>query len=132
VDAASGGITDLIPSFSNNDTVLNFASDPFLAPDGQLYFFYATEPYAQQEGISRVNLQLVRSAVDGVTNRTVLNPDIFNSLNEALWAPDASLVITVSGPIQEVYEGGITELYYTDGSAAISLLTYAFDLKWGP
>jgi hypothetical protein len=133
VDAASGAVTDLIPAFSQNNTVLNFASEPFPSPDGQLYFFYATQPYAQQDEISRVPLQLVRSAADGVTNRTILSADIFNTLNETLWAPDASFVITASGPIADVYQGGIVELYYTDGQRAmISLLPFAFDLKWGP
>lgn len=133
VDSASGIVTDLIPSFSDNDSILNFASNPFLALDGQLYFFYTTQPYTQQEDISRVPLQLVRSAADGVTGRTILIPDIFNSLNEALWAPDGSFVITASGPIQDVYQGGLVELYYTDGQrAAISLLPFAMNLKWGP
>ncbi len=133
VDAANGMVTDLIPAFSNNESVLNFASSPFLAADGQLYYFYATQPYTQQDDVSRAPLQLVRSAADAVTNRTVLNPEIFNTLNEALWAPDASFVITASGPIAEVYQGGIVELYYTDGQrATISLLPFAFDLKWGP
>ncbi len=93
VDGGSGVVTDLIPSLTENDSLLNFASDPFLAPNGQLYFFYATEPYTQQEDVSRPPLQLVHSTADGVTNRTVLSPEIFNTLNEALWAPDASFVI---------------------------------------
>jgi len=133
VDAASGVVTDLVPAFSNNDSILNFVLSPFLAPDGQLYYFYAAVPYTQQDEVTRAPLQLVRSAADGVTNRTIVFADIFNTLNEALWAPDANLVITVSGPIAEVYQGGIVELYYTDGQKPpISLLNYAFDLRWGP
>ena len=133
MDATSGVVTDLIPDLTENDSILNFASDPFLAPDGQLYFFYATEPYTQQDDVSRPPLQLVRSAADGVTNRTVLSPEIFNTLNEALWAPDASFVITASGPIADVYQGGIVEMYYTDGQGAmLPLLPFAFELKWGP
>jgi hypothetical protein len=133
VDAASGAVTDLIPAFSNNESTLNFATDPFLAPDGKLYYFYATLPYTQQDEVNRPPLQLVDSAADGVTNRTVISADIFNTLNETLWSPDASFVITVSGPIAEVYQGGITELYYTDGQReSISLLPFAFELKWGP
>lgn len=133
VDGTSGVTTDLIPSFSENNSALNFASNPFLAPDGQLYYFYATQPYTQQDEVSRAPLQLVRSAADGVTNRTVLSPEIFNTLNEALWAPDASFVVTASGPIADVYQGGIVELYYTDGQGAmLPLLPFAFDLKWGP
>jgi hypothetical protein len=130
VDGASGVITDLI---SSSDSVLNFASNPFLAPNGQLYFFYATQPYTQQDEVSRAPLQLVRSSADGVTNRTVLSPDVYNTLNETLWAPDASFVITASGPIADVYQGGIVELHYMDAQKAmVSLLPFAFDLKWGP
>lgn len=133
VDASSGNITELIPGLTQNDTILNFASNPYLAADGQLYFFYATQPYTQQDSVNRAPLQLVRSAVDGVTNRTVISPDVFNTLNETLWAADGSFVVTVSGPLEEVYQGGIVEIYYTDGQRApISLIPYAFDLKWGP
>ena len=84
VDGTSGVVTDLIPSLTEGDSLLNFASDPFLAPDGQLYFFYATLPYTQQEDVSRVPLQLVRSAADSVTDRTVLRPETYENLNEAL------------------------------------------------
>jgi len=131
-DANSGAVSDLIAGLSENNSTLNFAADPFPAPDGQLYFFYATLPYTQQDEVDRAPLQLVRSAADGVTNRTVLSADVFNTLNEALWASDASFVITASGPIADVYEGGIVELYYTDGhTGPISLLPFAFKLKWG-
>jgi len=133
VDGTGGTITSLIPSLSKSDSILNFASDPFLAPDGQLYFFYATQPFTQQDEVSRVPLQIVRSAPDGVTNRTVLRPDTYQGLNEALWAPDASFVIVADAPIQDVYQGGIAELVYTDGQkGVISLVPFAMDMKWGP
>jgi kynureninase len=133
VDGITGSVTDLIPAFSGNQDTLNFAADPFPAPDGQLYFFYATQPYTQQDEVNRVSLQLVRSSPDGVSNRTVLLPDVFTTLNEALWAPDASFVITASGPIADVYQGGIVELYYTDGHSVMTpLLPFGFTLKWGP
>jgi hypothetical protein len=131
IDSANGVVTTLINGDPGNGT-FNFADDVYFAPDGQLYYFFVNLP-AGQEFVNRPPLQLVRSAADGVTNRTVLSPDIFNTLNESLWAPDASFVITASGPIAEVYQGGIVELYYTDGQRpAISLLPFAFELKWGP
>lgn len=74
VNGTSGVVTDLIASLTKGDSLLNFASNPFLASDGQLYFFYATLPYTQQEDVSRVPLQLVRSAADGVTDRTGYAP----------------------------------------------------------
>jgi hypothetical protein len=132
-DGTGGTITSLIPSLSKSDSILNFASDPFLLPDGQLYFFYATQPFTQQDEVSRVPLQIVRSAPDGVTNRTVLRPDTYQGLNEALWAPDASFVIVADAPIQDVYQGGIAELVYTDGQkGVVSLVPFAMNMKWGP
>lgn len=131
VDSATGAVTTLVNADAGNGT-FNFADAAYPAPDGQLYYFFTNQPNTA-EFVSRPPLQLVRSAADGVTNRTVLIPDIFNTLNEALWSPDASFVITASGPIQEVYQGGLVELYYTDGQRAmISLLPFASELKWGP
>ena len=133
VDATSGVITNLIPSLSNTDSILNFASNPFLASDVQLYFFYTSQPYTQQDEVSRVPLQLVRSAPDGVTNRTVLRPETYTGMNEALWAPDASFVIIADAPIQDVNQGGLAELVYTDGQkGVISLVDFAMNMKWGP
>jgi hypothetical protein len=131
VDSSTGAVTTLLPGDAGNGT-FNFADAPYLAPDGQLYYFFVNQSNTE-EFVNRAPLQLVRSGADGVTNRTVLSPEIFNTLNEALWAPDASFVITASGPIADVYQGGIVELYYTDGQGAmLPLLPFAFDLKWGP
>jgi hypothetical protein len=133
VDGSNGTITDLIPSLTASDTILNFASAPFLSPDGFLYFFYATQPFTKQDQVDRPPLRLVRSEVDGVTNRTVLRPETFELMNEALWAPDASFVITAMTSSQDVYRGGKAELYYTDGQqGVISLLPFVMDMKWGP
>ncbi len=102
----------------------------FLAPDGQLYFFFAS---ANSEFNARAPLQLVRAAVDGVTDRTVLRPESFQLMNEALWAPDANFVIVAMAPIQDVYQGGMIELYYTDGQKEmISLAPFGQQLRWGP
>ncbi len=131
VDTASGKVTSLIPGDAGNGT-FNFADEPFLAPDGQLYFFYANGPM-NNEYVSRVPLQLVRSEPDGVTGRTPIRSETFNLLNEALWAPDASFVIAATAPIDQVYQGGIAELYYTDGQKEpIKLLDFAANMKWGP
>ena len=130
VDAASGVVTTLLPTDASGGNV-NLADEPYLAPDGQLYFFFAT--VSNPDGmIERSQLQLVRSAPDGVTGRTVLRPEIFELLNEALWAPDASFVITAKAPTDTIYAGSVIELYYTDGSSMISLLPFGQQLKWGP
>ncbi len=131
VDAATGNVTTLLlGSFDTNPA--DVASAPFLAPDGQLYFFYTSLPNAD-EFINRPPLQLVRSAPDGVTNRTVLRPETYENMNEALWAPDASFVIAAIAPISEVYQGGAAQLVYIDGQmGVISLVPFAMEMKWGP
>jgi Tol biopolymer transport system component len=131
VDSATGKVTTLLAGDAGNGT-FNFADEPCLAPDGRLYYFFANQP-AGDEFVSRVPLQLVRSAPDGVTGRAPVRPETFNLMNEALWAPDASFVIVASAPIQDVYSGGAAELYYTDGQKAmIPLVPFALDMKWGP
>jgi hypothetical protein len=131
VDAASGNVTTLLPAEAGGGNY-NFADEPYLAPDGQLYFFFATAP-APDGFADNAPLQMVRSAADGVTGRTVLRPETFETLNAALWAPDASFVITAKAPTDSVYAGGVIELYYTDATkTTISLVPFGQQLKWGP
>jgi hypothetical protein len=131
VDAASGNVTTLLPSEAGGGNY-NFADEPYLAPDGQLYFFFAAAP-APDGFADNAPLQMVRSAADGVTGRTVLRPETFETLNEALWAPDASFVITAKAPSDTVYAGGVIELYYTDGTKSmLPLVPFGQQLKWGP
>ncbi len=131
VDASNGQVTTLLSGNFDSNPV-NLADEPFLAPDGQLYYFYGTAP-AGSDMINRPALQLVRSSSDGITNRTVLRPETFNFMNEALWSPDGSFVIVANAPIQDVYQGGAVELYYTDGQKTmIPLHPYAQNFKWGP
>ncbi len=131
VDTSTGAVTTLINGDPGTGT-FHFADDPYLAPDGQLYYFYTSLP-SGQEFINRPPLQLVRAAADGVTNRTVLRPETYENANESLWAPDASFVVIAEAPIQEVYQGGMVKLIYTDGQkGVISLIPFAMEMKWGP
>jgi Tol biopolymer transport system component len=131
VDAGTGQVTTLLVSDPENGK-FNFADEPYLAPDGQLYYFFFSPPTAD-DFVNRLPLQLVRSAPDGVTDRTVLNSSTYENMNEALWAPDASFVIVAEAPIQDVYRGGIAELVYTDPQkGVVSLLPFAMEMKWGP
>jgi hypothetical protein len=130
VDTATGATTTLLSS--DTGAPIHAADEPFLAPDGNLYYFYASLP-ATDIGSSHVPLQLVRSAPDGVTNRTVLRPETFDLMNEALWAPDGSLVITAMAPIQDVYVGGAPQVVYTDPAKnTVPLVPFAINMKWGP
>lgn len=130
VDANTGLVTTLLIG-TFDITPLQLADEVYPAPDGQLYFFYGTLPNADSMG-ARAPLQIVRSGLDGITGRTVLRPEVFMYVNEALWAPDASLVVVVNGS-DSVYQGGKLELYYTDGQKAmIPLAPFGYHLKWGP
>jgi len=130
VDAATGEVTTLIQGDAGGGNY-NVADEAYLAPDGQLYFFFATVP--SPEGIiTRSPLQLVRSAPDGVTERTILSEENFELLNEALWAPDASFVVAAIAPAQEIYQGGQAEIVYLDGRPKVVLTPSAQQMKWGP
>jgi hypothetical protein len=130
VDAAKGEVITLIPGDAGGGT-FNAAKDAYLAPDGQLYFFFAT--VSNPEGVfNRAPLQLVRSAPDGVTGRTVLSNEDFELLNEALWAPDASFAIVALAESPEIYQGGQANVVYLDARSDVELLPFAQNMKWGP
>ena len=130
VDAATGQVTTLIPGDAGGGNY-NLADEAYLAPDGQLYFLFATMP--SPEGIiTRSPLQVVRSAPDGVTGRSVLSTEDLQLLNEALWAPDASFLVAVIAPSQEIYQGGEAKIIYLDGRPSVPLVSYAQRMKWGP
>jgi Tol biopolymer transport system component len=130
IDAASGQITTLLPSEAGNNT-FNFADAPQIGPDGQLYFFFANTP-ATEEFFMNAPLQLVRSAPDGVTGRTVLIPDTFHNMNDILWSPDISFFIMVTAPSDQAYQGGPAQIVYVDGRPRVEILPFAVNLRWGP
>jgi hypothetical protein len=130
VNAADGQVSAVLAS---DDVAENFnlAGSPYLGPDGQLYFVYGNQ-IGLNDFVVTVPMQLVRSAPDGVTNRTVLRPESFNTSDEYLWAPDASFVIVTIPPSQQGL-GSAAQLYYTDGQKAmVPLLPSARYIKWGP
>lgn len=128
VDPSNGDVTTLLASNYDTNT-FNLAKYPYLAPDNQLYFFYLASNTGEY---SRTPLQLVRSAVDGVTGRTVIRAEKFDMMNEALWAPDASFVIVAKAPTQDVYQGGIPSIVYIDGGPDVQLTDFAQQMSWGP
>jgi Tol biopolymer transport system component len=130
VDAATGAVTTLLPGEAGDGTY-NLPDEPFLAPDGRLYYFYANVP-GGDVFVSRPPFQPVSSEPDGLTGRTVLREDTFDYLNEALWAPDASFVIVASAPVPDVYQGGRAEIVYLDGRLNVVLATFAQQMEWGP
>jgi hypothetical protein len=127
VDAATGEVATLIPGDAGGGSY-NAADEPYLAPDGQLYFFFAT--FTNPD--SRPPLQPVRAAPDGVTGRTPISGEDFTLMNEALWAPDASFVVAALAPSPEIYQGGQAKLVFLDGRPSLVLTPSAQQMKWGP
>ena len=130
VDAGTGEVTTLLPGDAGGGNY-NVADEAYLAPDGQLYFLFASVP-APEGIITRSPLQAVRSAPDAVTGRTPLSNETFQLLNEALWAPDASFLVAVTAPSPELYQGGEARVIYFDGRPGVVLAPSAQQMKWGP
>jgi len=134
VDAATGAVTTLTPVGAGEGAarMIYLPYKPYLAPDGQMYFFSAK--YPESAGYSRrAPLILIRSKPDDITtNWTVMRPDTFELMNEALWAPDASFVVVAFAPSEDVYDGGQAELIYLDGRPNVVLTAFAQQMKWGP
>jgi len=131
VDATTGNVSTLFTGDFDTNPV-QFADAPLLAPDGNLYFFYASIPNTG-DMVSRPPLQLIRSAPDGITNRTVLRPEIYDTMNEHLWSPDGSFVIITTAPTADTYYGGTPVLIYTDpAKGSIGLGRFAVNMQWGP
>lgn len=128
VDSSTGAVTTLFTSNFDSSSFL-YADEPYLASDGQLYFFFAESTI---ELNSRTPLQLVRSAPDGVSGRTVLRPETFESMNDALWAPDASFVVVALANTPDVFQGGRAEIVYLDGRPNVVLAQFAQQMRWGP
>jgi hypothetical protein len=130
VDAGLGALTRTLKS---SDGTLHLPREIYPAPDGHLYFFLGT--YALDSGFFDAPvLSMVRSAPDGMTDSTVLRNENFVLMEEALWAPDASfaIVATALGRDWDL-DGGVLELYYTDGEKDPRWLApFGKLLKWGP
>ena len=133
VDAGTGLVTVLLPG-SAPDATYNFADGPQIGPDGKLYFFFNNLPQIPVEG--HTPLYLVRSDTDGVTGRAQLQPNVFQNINEILWAPDASLalVASVADPAATpgIFEGGQVQVVYPDARPSVMVIPFGEQMRWGP
>ncbi|MBV6397156.1 MAG: hypothetical protein HFACDABA_02761 [Anaerolineales bacterium] len=130
VDVSNGKVTTILPGDPGNNT-FNFADEPLLGPDGQLYFFFANAPQSPEPPM-RMPLQIVKSAPDGVTGRTVIIPTTFETMTESLWSPDASYVVVAIAQNDQTWQGGQLEYIALSGYARIVLAPFGRMLKWGP
>jgi hypothetical protein len=132
VDANAGAVVELNRAVAQDGTI-SLPFKPYLAPDGQLYSFSGA--YSNASGFFDAPvLQLVRSAPDGATARSVLRDENFVLMDEALWAPDASFVIVATAPMKNWDQGGgVLELYPTDRQKSpVWLAPFGREMKWGP
>jgi hypothetical protein len=130
IDAQDG---TLIRALKPDAGMINEPKELYLAPDGDLYFFFGS--YATNSGFFDAPiLKMVRSAPDGVTERTILRDENFVLMKEALWAPDASFVIVSSSPDRNWEQtAGVLELYSTDRlKSPVWLAPSGEKMKWGP
>ena len=129
VSADTGLVSLLLPG-SAPDGTYNFAAGPQVGPDGKLYFFFNNLSQIPTGG--HTPLSLYRAATDGVKDRTQLKQEVFQNINEVLWAPDASLAIVAEGNTPDVYSGGVASIVYPDDRADVKLTDFAQDMHWGP
>lgn len=136
VDAKTGEVTTLIP-YAGEGNSLNFVDEPYHMQDaqgGRLYYFYSN--YNGDLGpLNRAPdyLEIVRSAPDGITDRTVLvHSESLRTMNEALWVPDAGFVVVTLTHSEDVTGGGQLEMVYFDGRPNRVLAPFAKEIKWGP
>jgi len=134
VDANSGAVTTLIPAAAGegDNRLFYYEYEPYLVPNGQLYFFSAKFPESAGY-LNRVPTIIVHTSPDNIINQwSVLRGDQFELVNEALWAPDASFVIVAFAPTEDVYDGGRAEIVYFDARPNVMLTPFAQQMKWGP
>ncbi len=129
VNAETALETVLLPG-SAPDTTYNFVAGPQVGPDGKLYFFFSNLPQIPTGG--HTPLSLYRAETDGVKDRTQLKANIYQTINEVLWAPDASLAVIAQGPTADAYSGGIASIVYPDTRPDVKLTDFAQDMHWGP
>lgn len=129
VNGDTGLVNVLLPG-SAPDGTYNFAAGPQVGPDGKLYFFFNNLPAIPTS--SHTPLSLFRAGTDGVTDRTQLKKDVYSTINEVLWAPDASLAVVAEGNSDSVNAGGLVELVYPDSRPDVPLVHFGEGLHWGP
>lgn len=120
IDASMGAVTWLLKPVETYAEAAA-AAFPKQAPDGRLYFFYR----APDEDAKPM---LMSAPLNDLTNMTSLRPISLQSeifWSEALWAPDASLVII------GIFKGPMYILQ-TDNTPMITLpVNGARNLRWG-
>lgn len=127
-NASNGAVSILLPGGAPDGTY-NFADAPLVGPDGKLYFFFNN--LKEIPTSAHTPLYMARSAPDGVTGRVQLRPDVFDNVNEILWAPDASFAVVALSPLGVKWVSGSSP-EYPDGRSVLLSPDMALQMKWGP
>jgi hypothetical protein len=129
-DAITGEETELI-SHTSPDNTLNFVGWPMELPNGDLQYFFMNTAAVPPE---TPRLTLVRSVGDGISGRTQIRQEDWD-LQEALWAPDGSLVLVVEPYVQDtdpLQDGTIIFIDILLGEPIRPLVMNGYKLRWGP
>jgi hypothetical protein len=123
-DAASGAEIVLLPT-SNDDATINYVGWPVESLDNDLFYFYSNTAGIPDGDVA---LRLVRSPKNELEDREALREDSL-LIREALWAPDASLVLIV----QSIQAANTTLVLVRLDASPLEVLTNdALHLRWGP
>jgi dipeptidyl aminopeptidase/acylaminoacyl peptidase len=129
-DAITGEEVNLVPHTSPDDT-LNFVGWPMELPNGDLQYFFTNTAAIPSE---TPRLTLVRTASDGISGRTQIRQEDWDP-QEALWAPDGSLVVVVEPYVQDtdpVRDGTIILIDTLFSEPVRPLVTNGYKPRWGP
>lgn len=122
---ANTGAEGVLVAGSEGDGTFEFVGWALQLSNGELVYFYASTAEVPE---GDVPLLMVRSALDGRSNRVQLRSESF-SIREALWAEDGSLALI---RLSSSSAGSQVVLAQGDGSPLQVLLSEARGLAWGP
>jgi dipeptidyl aminopeptidase/acylaminoacyl peptidase len=129
-DALTGEDTELV-SDTSPDGTLNFVGWPMELPNGELQYFFTNTAAIPAE---TPRLTLVRTAGDGISGRSQIRQEDW-APQEALWAPDGSLVVVVEPYVQDtdsVQDGTIILIDTLRDEPVRPLVMNGYKLRWGP
>jgi len=108
---------------------------PHQGGDGNLYYFYGE--VNDVNNIIHPPLMLIQSALDGVSGRAAVRPEIFN-VASALWTPDDKAVLIIQTETSNDYPKSLilvplnSSLPIVNIMADASRLARPYTLRWGP
>ncbi|HMD89533.1 MAG TPA: hypothetical protein VKF38_10255 [Anaerolineaceae bacterium] len=119
-DLPTGQVTNLINGLDATTNTFTYVAWPIQSASGDLYYFYG-----QQSDSSSSPLSLEVSPPNQTDTRSQIQSGVGFNYPEAIWAPDASLVV-----VEDPWNQSL-ELIKTDKSPIIPLAADGSNLRWG-